>query len=117
MKRKFKVKNLIILFVILIIGSVLIFYLTKDKNDLSLKKPNGEEEKQEEITDFKGMTYAEVEIYVKTKKLTLKVDYQYNEEFEKYKVIDFKLNDNNLDIVVSLGSVPIDLFKEKKLMN
>ena len=114
MKRKFKVKNLIILFIILLVGSVLIFYLTKDKADLSNKKPN-EEERQEEITDFKGLSLASVDEYVKKKNLTLKIDYDYNEEIEKDKVIDFKLNDNNLDIVVSLGSMPIELFKEKKV--
>ena len=115
-KRKVKMKKSglgIIIFVGLLVV-VGIFYFKKDlKIDTEESKTSKIEEK--EITDFKGMTISEVKEYASLKKIELNIEYDYDDTILKDKVIESSNKDNILNLKVSLGSIPIDKFKELKV--
>ena len=111
---KLKKKNLWLFFVfILIIGVILIFYLKKE-DVINLDSTNVLEQ-EEEITDFRDMTLISVQEYTKKKNLELNISYDYSDEISKDKVIESNLEENVVNITVSLGSIPLDDFKDKKV--
>ena len=111
-KVKKKSVGLLIILILLIIG--IIFYFKKDIK-VDLKDITTKKEEIKEISDFKGMKLDEVKEYVDSKKIELNTSYDYDDSIPKDEVIESNLNDNKLDIKVSLGSLPLDTFKEKKV--
>lgn len=111
---KFKKKNLFVLiFIVLIIIGVVI-YLGKDSS-VKLDSVIPKKEEESEIRDFKNMTLESVKEYIDKKKFELSITYDYNDTVEKNKVIESSIEDNKVSITVSLGSVPLDEFKNKKV--
>ena len=115
MKRKVKMKKsgIMVGILVLVVAGVLIYKFGKNMDGDTPKIFPKQEEK--EITDFENLGYSEVEEYAKKKQMELNVTYDYNESIEKDKVIEGKIEENTLNIVVSLGAIPIDTFKEKKV--
>ena len=117
MKRKIKVKNVLILVGILVIIIVLltiVIFGTNSKLDNKENNKDGDKEIKEIITDFKNMRLSKVEDYSKRNNLELIINYDYS-DLEKDIVINSELNDNVLNILVSLGSIPYDDYKEYKV--
>ncbi len=73
------------------------------------------EDNKSVITDFKDMNVLEVEKYAKEHDLEITKVYEYNDTIEKDIVIKSNLETNKLSITISKGSIPLDLFKEKKV--
>ena len=114
---KLKKKSLFLVIVILLVIGIGVVYFYKSGSikldgDTTERKEN---KKEEEITDFKDMTLASVQEYTTKKKLELNVDYDYNDDIEKDKVIESKIEENSVNIIVSLGSIPLDEFKKNKV--
>ena len=110
-KVKFKKKKLLFLLIIVlvIIGGV-VYITKKDIVKFDDRKDNIQNQnKEKEITDFKDMTLDDVKEYTNKKKLELNIAYDYNDEVEKDKVIESKIEDGKVDIKVSLGSIPLVL--------
>ena len=106
-KKRIKVKyHNIIIVVVLVIGVVVLLTNLFGKED--------KEEKQL-ITDFSGMNLVEVEDYGKENNLEIITNYQYDNLIEKDIVISGKIIDNSINIVVSLGKISEDVYREKKV--
>ena len=115
MKRKVKVKKsgLLVVIIILIGFGLGIYYLTtNDETSLDNIVPKV---KEKEIIDFENLSFDDAKEYAKKKKLEVKETYEYDETISKDKVISGNIENNTLNLVVSLGSIPIDTFKEKKV--
>ena len=115
MKRKVKMKKTgLLVGFILVIGMGILIYCfmdndSKEGNNL-ISKP-----KEKEITDFENLSFNDANDYAKKKKYEVKTTYDYNDSIEKDKVISGNIENNILNLVVSLGSIPIETFKEKKV--
>ena len=113
-RRKVKMKNMgFAAVVILVLVMVFIFCFVKDR---SLKQ-NGKTTRQdvEEISDFENVSYNHAKEYAKEKKLEFNATYDYSDTITRDKIISGSIDDNKLNVVVSLGSIPVDTFKEKKV--
>jgi len=114
MKRKIKVKNLFILLISVLVLVSLIIVLNSKRENQEDKEEKHEEEKLV-ILDFKGMNLEDVEDYVNSNSLELIITYDYSDNVLKDVVIESNLESNKLEILVSKGSIPYDLYKEKKV--
>jgi len=114
MKRKTKMKKsgLLVVVIILILFGGGIYYLSNQKDEGKSLFPKKEEK---EITDFENISLADAEEYAKKKKYEVKKTYDYDDTIEKDKIISGNLENNVLNLVVSEGSIPIEIFKEKKV--
>ena len=101
----------IILIFILVIG--LVIYFSKDSDVLESVKEV--KEKDNDITDFENLTLEETKKYAEKKGLTLNTTYDYDDTIEKDKIIKGKVEDKDLNVIVSLGSIPLEEFKDKKV--
>lgn len=101
-----KNKKIILIIILLLIFIIGIIILLPKKEETKLK---------EEITDFKNLSLNIVTNYSKEHNYNLDITYKYSDLVEKDLVIDYTLLDNNLSLIVSLGSIPLDLFKEKNV--
>ena len=113
---KVKKKSLVFLLLIIMIIIGVIYYYKNDfikYDDKSTKEKSSPKEK--EITDFKDMTLESVKDYTNKKKIEINIEYDYNDDVEKDKVIESTIEDNKVNIVVSLGSIPLSKFKENKV--
>ena len=120
-KVKMKKKGLFLLvFIFLLIGGAL-YYLKdvlKGYSDGTISNTfskSYEKKEEKEISDFKGMMLTDVKKYVDSKKLTINIEYDYDDNVEKDKVIESTKDENQYKIVVSLGGIPLDKFKELKV--
>ena len=116
---KFKKKSLVFLLLIIIVIGVII-YKSGSVNFINNIVPKVNEKKKEtkkekEITDFKDMKLDDVKKYTESKNIELNISYDYSDTLEKDIVIESNLEDKKLDITVSLGSLPLDKFKELKV--
>ena len=109
--KKIKIKNFLILFII-IIGLIFFVYFVNKKDDKLINKPEEEEILKK---DFKNMNLIEVEEYAKKHKLEITKTYEFNDDIEKDVVISSSLNNKNLDLVISKGSIPLATYKEKNV--
>ena len=109
-KRKIRYDRIVILLLILVVILFGIFKLfnkeDKKENDVVL------------MIDLSNKSIEEIENFSKENKLNLNITYEYNEEYEKDKVIkqsikkDSEIKENdNLDIIVSLGILDKDKLK------
>ena len=114
MKRKFKIKNVIILSIILIVILLGLIFFWKQSSKLETNNLKDDEDKVEVITDFKDRTLSFVMDYANDNKLELSITYEYN-EIEKDIVISSNLNDNKLSVLVSKGSIPYDNYEKNKV--
>lgn len=106
-KKRIKVKyHNIIIVVVFVIGVIVLL-----TNPFS----NGEGDKKVLLTDFSGMSLVEVEDYGKENNLEVITSYQYDKLIEKDKVITGKVLDNGINIVVSLGKISEDVYREKQV--
>lgn len=114
-KRKVKIKKniLFVLVVVIIIAIFIVIYFSKNSNIKFDEVIPKKEEK--EITDFKDMSLTSVKEYTDSKKLELNIEYDYNDTIEKDKVIESKIEDNKVNVIVSLGSIPEEEFKKLKV--
>ena len=110
--KKIKVKNFLILFIIIIVIILGLAYFLVKKEDKLVDKPLEVEVLKE---DFKNMNLIEVEEYAKNHHLSINKTYEFNDEVKKDIVISSSLKDKNLDLIVSKGSIPIDIYSEKKV--
>jgi len=113
-KVKFKRKNLFVIVFILLIIIVGVVYFSKNSN-IKLDNVIPKTKEESEITDFKDMSLSSVKEYTTKKKLELKTEFDYSDTVDKDKVIESKIEDNVVSIKVSLGSIPLDEFKSKKV--
>lgn len=102
-KVKIKYKNILILLVVIIT----LFSLPK-----LFKK------KEENITvdtkkEFVGKKIGELEEYANKDKIVLFKEYEYSREYEKDYIISLSENNNNMKVVISLGKLDNDVYKEK----
>lgn len=114
-RKKVKVKKKSIFVVILfiaIIGFGIYYFVTKSEVVEEFKESKKEEEK---ITDFENLYLSDVIKYAEKNNLEIIKDYDYNESIEKDKVIKGNVEDNKLNLLVSLGSIPVNEFKEKNV--
>ena len=117
-KRKVKVKKksiLLVVIIVVLIGSFIVFFLMNNNSSEGIKSNNTKSKEEKEITDFKGMTISEAKKYLESKSISFDIDYDYNDEIEKDIVIESTKNDDSFKILVSLGSIPLDKFKENKV--
>ena len=118
-KKKVKMKKtslFLLVGLVLLVGGGVFFLLKNSSIKLEGISTSKEEKKEEkEITDFKGMKLSEVKEYTDSKKIEVTIDYDYSAEVEKDVVIESTKTDDKFAIVVSLGSLPLDEFKEKKV--
>ena len=115
MKRKTKMKKsgfLVIL--VLLLGFGFVVYKLSTESDEKISKIIPKEE-EKEISDFENLSLKDAEEYAKKKKLEVKTTYDYNDSIEKDKIIEGKVEENNLNLLVSLGSIPVDKLKEKNV--
>ena len=116
-KVKLKIKNLFVFIIFILTISGITLYLGKkslpklDDKIINNKDINTEKE----VTDFKDMTLKSVKEYTKKNKLELNITYDYSDKVEKDKVIESTIKDYVVNIVVSLGSIPLDKFKDNKV--
>lgn len=112
MKRKLKIKNVVILFFLIVFLIILlIFVLKRDSSSLSFQDKNNQEEI---VTDFKNMKLSEVEEYIKNKDLKLNITSKFS-ELDKDIVIESNILDNEINIVISRGNIPYELYREKNV--
>ena len=109
--KKIKIKSFLILFII-IIGLIFFVYFVNKKDNKLINKPVEEEVLKK---DFKNMNLVEVEEYAKKHDLEINKTYEFNDDIEKDIVISSSLNEKKLDLIVSKGSIPIDIYSEKKV--
>ena len=117
MKRKTKMKKsgFLVIFILLLGFGFVVFKLSSETEEDSNKIVQKQEEKDKEITDFENLSVKDAEEYAKKKKLEVKTTYDYNDTIEKDKVIEGSVDDKTLNLIVSLGSIPVDKLKEKKV--
>ncbi|MBR3660753.1 MAG: polysaccharide deacetylase family protein [Bacilli bacterium] len=112
---KLKKKNLFFIVVfLLIVGGVIVYFL-KPNVPLKLDVLESKEKTKETITDFENITYTKAIDYAEKQNLEVKASYDYSDTIEKDKIISGNIEENVLNIVVSLGSIPLDEFKEKQV--
>ncbi|MGN1352762.1 MAG: polysaccharide deacetylase family protein, partial [Bacilli bacterium] len=109
--KKIKIKSFLILFII-IIGLIFFVYFVNKKDNKLINKPEEEEVLKK---DFLNMNIVEVEEYAKKHDLEITKTYEFNENIEKDVVISSSLNNKNLDLVISKGSIPLATYKEKNV--
>ena len=115
MKRKLRIKKKkvwIFVFIILII--ILFIYCLNKDNEIKNSK-NIKNNSLKSVNDFESMHIDDVKDYAKEKKLELSISYEYNDDIKKNKVISGTQDGNNLSVIVSLGEVPYDVYREKKV--
>ena len=115
MKRKTKMKKsgfLVIL--VLLLGFGFVVYKLSNESDEKISKIIPKEE-EKELSDFENLSLKDAEEYAKKKKLEVKTTYDYNDSIEKDKIIEGSIEENNLNLLVSLGSIPVDKLKEKNV--
>ena len=90
-----------------------LIYKLSNESDDSNKIIQKQEEK--EISDFENLSYKDAEEYAKKKKLEIKTNYEYSDSIEKDKIIEGNIYGNTLNLLISLGSIPVDKLKEKNV--
>ena len=119
-KRKKRIRYDRICICLLIIMVIVLGVVKLFNND----KPMELEEKSKEnlMLDFVGNELDEIKKYSKENKLILNIEYKYNDNFEKNKIIsqsinkDTKINENDiLNVVVSLGKIDKEQLANDKI--
>ncbi len=112
-KRKLNLKRLVITFIVLGIIIFGIIVLLKSVTTNKIITP-----KEVLMNDLKGKEITEVETYALDNKLTLKINYEYDDEVEINRVISQSIdigtkliNDMELSVVVSLGKLDLNKLK------
>jgi len=113
-KNKLKMKNILV-FIILIIIIILAGYFFFQKNGKIDLKVGEILEKEEVIEDFSNLSFEKVKEYAEKKHLKLNVTYDYSDEIAKDNVISGSEENGEVTVKVSLGSLPLDKFKELKV--
>lgn len=112
-KIKFKWGKLVITFILIVILGGVAFIGLKKIN--TVKPSSSQKIVEEEIKEFKGMNISKVKEYAEKKNIELTILSDYSSDIEKDMVISDELVDNKLTVTVSLGTIPLDEFKEKKV--
>jgi len=110
MKKKFKIKNIIVVLIVIFVIVLIV---------VNLPKNNDAKSDSNKMIDLTNKTISEVEEYAENNNLELELNYEYNEDVEKDKVInqsiekDSKINkEDKLIITISKGKIDESVYKE-----
>ncbi len=110
MKKRLKLKNIIIMLIVIFVIALIV---------VNLPKNNDAKTDSNKMVDLTNKTINEVEEYSDANNLELELKYEYNEEIEKDKVInqsiekDSKINkEDKLIITISKGKIDETVYKE-----
>jgi len=108
MRKKIKFKNIIIIFLIVLVVILIITNI-----------PNNKEKEINKMVDLTNKTISEVEEYSRNNDLELEINYEYNDNIEKDKVINQSIkigselkNKDKLIATISKGKIDETVYKE-----
>ena len=109
-RKRLRIGRIIISFLVLILIIFLVYILLFKKDKFVLKK--------ELMLNFIGEDVSSIKEYVNKHKIDLNIDYKYDDNIEKDKIISQSINENEevnneskLDIIVSLGKLDKEKLK------
>lgn len=110
MKKKIKYKNVVLLFLVLLIIMYGISKISFSKSELEEPKPE-----IVKLTTFDGMNIEEVRKYCNENSINLLESFDYNEIVLKDVIIDSNIDNNDANVLISKGNIPYEEYQTNKV--